>query len=237
MPYETTRALVATLHLNSTTARARHGWDAVASSALPSDLAAALAAVHAQCTCSHATAAAFGAPEALPALCGALGQPPASRQAFPPWLEALGLLQRGLAAPAALPTDAVFQLLAAIVPGVVAVLARWSPGSAAEATRAAFDGLRSDEVRSGTDLGRVFIWVAYVLARWSPGSAAEATRAAFDASRSDEVRSGAPLVLMYAACSFGWLTCWRAGARAAPPRRSGRRSTPRALTRCAVVPL
>jgi hypothetical protein len=53
-----------------------------------------------------------------------------SRQAFESWLTLLALLRHALASPA-VATGNIFELLVAAVPGVVAVLARWSPGAAA----------------------------------------------------------------------------------------------------------
>lgn len=132
VPYESTRALAASFHLNDTPARADALWAVCNSDSGPDALAAALRALLALCLSPQATCAVHAAPRALPALLAALSSPPTSRQAFESWLTLLALLRHALASPAsAVATSNVFKLLVAVVPGVVAVLARWSPGAPA----------------------------------------------------------------------------------------------------------
>ena len=127
VPYETARALAATFQLNNVAARAQHCWDAIAASA-PESHISAIATLHSLCLSSTMTAAALGCDDAVNALVAALNAAPSSRQAFPAWLALLAFLRHCLAS-AALPPSVLFGLLVAAVPALVAVLARWSPGT------------------------------------------------------------------------------------------------------------
>jgi hypothetical protein len=128
IPNETTRSLAATFHLNHVASRSSFSWDDAASAINPDAQVTALATLHSLCLSHDRTIAAFAGSSCLSALVRMLARPPTSRHGFPSWHALLALLRHAMAGNVIAPRG-IMEVFAAIVPAVVSVVARWSPGS------------------------------------------------------------------------------------------------------------
>jgi hypothetical protein len=128
IPYETTRSLAATFHLNNVADRSSFSWDDAASATNPDAQAAAITTLHGLCLSHDLTIAAFSSPSCLSSLVHMLSRPPSSRHGFPSWLALLALLRHAMAG-SVIASNNMLEVLAAMVPAVVSVVARWSPGT------------------------------------------------------------------------------------------------------------
>ena len=136
VPYEVTRCLAATCQLNDADNRAVYDWGNATSAPTADKQVAAITALHSRCFGPEATACVLSADCGVSAMARVLCKPPTTRQGFPAWLAALQLLTYALPG-TFLCASEVFELLAAMVPSVVAIVARWSPGAPAQSAQSA----------------------------------------------------------------------------------------------------
>lgn len=128
LSYPVQQAIVATLDLNDVTKLAKRAVSELECEGHASH-EAALAQLLALSVSDLATRAVFDSPGCAITLRQALGTPPTSQQGFSAWLLLLEVLHRALRAHA-LDAAALYGALTAFVPAAIALLARWSPGSA-----------------------------------------------------------------------------------------------------------
>lgn len=128
VPSEARRAMVATLQLHDLDAVARRLWDAAAVACTPEAQIQALDALRAACFSAEYAGAVVACGAETGALARLVTAPPTRMTGLPPWLALTALLQAGHPTGALSPQQ-LYELLTAVVPASVSVLARWTPGT------------------------------------------------------------------------------------------------------------